>query len=109
MFFRFPRRLELTADGRGRRVILYGIPYADWNATLCDRELWSKMRGVAQVLRRPATGLGSRARTDDVVIAMKTSHIIRRPGGRALQPTSQATAVLEDKAKFAAYGGERLR
>ena len=102
-FFRFPRLLELSADGRGCRVILYGIPYADWNATLSDRELWSKMQGIAHVLRRPATGLGSGARADDVVIAMKTSHIIRRPGGRALQPTAQAIATLGDKAKFAAY------
>jgi len=102
-FFRFPRWLTLNAYGSGRRVILYGIPYADWNATLSDRALWSKLPGVARVLRVPATPFGSGARSDDVVIAMKTSHMVRRPGGRALQPTSQAIAVLEDKAKFAAY------
>jgi carbamoylphosphate synthase large subunit len=102
-FFRFPRQLKFEANARGRWVILYGIPYADWNATLSDRELWSRMQGVAQVLRLPATGLGSGARADDVVIAMKTSHIVRRPGGRALEPTPRAVATLEDKAKFAAY------
>lgn len=102
-FFRFPRRLNLKGDGHGRRVILYGIPYADWNATLSDRGLWSNLPGIARVLRLPATPYGSGARADDVVIAMKTSHMARRPGGRALQPTAQAIAVLEDKARFAAY------
>ena len=71
-FFRFPRRLELNADGRGRWVILYGIPYADWNATLSDRGLWSNLAGVARVLRLPATPYGSGARANDVVIGMKT-------------------------------------
>jgi carbamoylphosphate synthase large subunit len=102
-FFRFPRRFEFNGDGRGRSVILYGIPYADWNATLSDRGLWSKVPGVAQVRRLPATPYGSGARADDVVIAMKTSHMVRRPGGRALQSTAQAIATFEDKAKFAAY------
>ena len=102
-FFRFPRQLKIAADGRGRRVILYGIPYADWNAPLSDRGLWSAVPGIAHVLRLPATPYGSRARTDDVVIAMRTGHIVRRPGGRALEPTPRAVATLEDKAKFAAY------
>ena len=84
-------------------MILYGIPYADWNATLSDRGLWSKVTGVAQVRRLPATPFGSGARADDVVIAMKTGHIVRRPGGRALAPTARAIATLEDKAKFAVY------
>ncbi len=102
-FFRFPRQLKFDADGCGRSVILYGIPYADWNAALSDRGLWSKLPGVAQVRRLPATPHGSGARTDDVVIAMKTGHIARRPGGRALEPTARAIATLEDKAKFAIY------
>jgi len=100
-FFRFPR--WLTFNGDGRRVILYGIPYADWNATLSDRGLWSKVPGIGQVHRLPATPFGSRARAADVVIAMKTSHVVRRPGGRALEPTALALATLGDKAKFAAY------
>ena len=81
-FSRFPHRLKFDAGEGDRRVILYGIPYADWNATLGDRGLWSKLPGVAQVLRRPATPYGSGARADDVVIAMKTNHIVRRPGGK---------------------------
>ena len=71
-FFRFPRQLEFGAHRRGRRVILYGIPYADWNATLSDCGLWSSLPGVARVLRLPATPYGSGARADDVVVAMKT-------------------------------------
>jgi len=101
-FFQFPRQIEL--DGRkGGRVILYGIPYADWNATLSDRALWSDLPGVAQVLRRPASPFGSGARADDVVIAMMTGHIVRKPGGRALEPTAHALATLENKATFADY------
>jgi carbamoylphosphate synthase large subunit len=102
-FFRFPRQLEFDAEGRDRSVILYGIPYADWNATLSDRALWSKLPGVARVRRLPASPFGAGARVDDVVIAMKTGHIVRRPGGRALEPTAHAIATLEDKAKFATY------
>jgi carbamoylphosphate synthase large subunit len=102
-FFRFPRQLKFDANERGRSVILYGVPYADWNTTLSDRGLWSKLPGIAHVLRLPATPFGSGARADDVVIAMKTSHLVRRPGGRALEPTARAIATLEDKAKFAAY------
>lgn len=101
-FFQFPRQIEF--DGRkGGRVILYGIPHADWNATLSDRALWSNLPGIAQVLRRPASPFGSGAHADDVVIAMMTGHIARKPGGRALEPTTHALATLEDKAKFAAY------
>jgi hypothetical protein len=102
-FFRFPHQFKFDGDGRGRSVILYGIPYADWNATLGDRGLWSKLPGVTQVRRLPATPYGSGARADDVIIAMKTGHIVRRPGGRALEPTARAIATLEDKAKFATY------
>jgi carbamoylphosphate synthase large subunit len=34
---------------------------------------------------------------------MKTSHVARKAGGRALEPTEHAIAILEDKASFAAY------
>ena len=101
-FFQFPRQIELGA-GAGGRVILYGIPYADWNATLSDRALWSNLPGIAQVLRRPASPFGSGARADDVVIAMMTGHIARKPGGRALEPSAKALATLENKAEFATY------
>jgi carbamoylphosphate synthase large subunit len=90
-FFRFPRQIKFDAD-KGRRVILYGIPYADWNATLSDRALCL-----------PATPFGSGARADDVVIAMKTSHGARTASGRALEPTKHAIATLDNKARFAAY------
>ncbi len=100
-FFRFPRDLRLRSDGR--RVVLYGMPYGDWNATVSNRALWMKLPGVGRVLRRPASPFGSGARADDVVIAMKTPHLRRRPGGRSLEPTERAVAILEDKARFAAY------
>ena len=102
-FFRFPRQIKVGAVGSSRRVILYGIPYADWNATLSDRTLWSHIADIAQVMRLPANPFGSGARAGDIVIAMKTSHIRRRPGGSALEPTALAFSTLEDKAKFAAY------
>ena len=102
-FFRFPRLIKVGSAGTGRRVLLYGIPYADWNATLSNRALWAQMADIAQVLRLPANPLGSGARADDIVIAMKTSHTKRRRGGRALEPTALAISTLEDKAKFAAY------
>jgi carbamoylphosphate synthase large subunit len=102
-FFRFPRDLKLRDGGRGRWVILYGMPYADWNATVSNRDLWLKLPDIARVLRRPATPFGSGARADDVVIAMKSSHLRRRRGGRSLEPTARAIATLEDKAEFAAY------
>jgi hypothetical protein len=105
-FFRFPRDLQLRDGGRGRWVILYGMPYADWNATVSNRDLWMKLPGVARVLRRAATPLGSGARADDVVIAMKSAHLRRRPGGRSLEPTAHALATLEDKARFASYMAE---
>ena len=101
-FFRFPRHIKVDANGNGR-VILYGIPYADWNATLSDRRLWSNLPGIVQVLRLPATPFGSAARAGDVVVAVKTGHVARPAGGRALEPTARAIATLEDKAKFAAY------
>jgi hypothetical protein len=56
------------AMGTAGSVILYGIPYADWNATLSDRGLWSKVLGVAQVRRLPATPCGSGACADDVAL-----------------------------------------
>jgi carbamoylphosphate synthase large subunit len=102
-FFRFPRQIRLGPVGSGRSIILYGIPYADWNATLSDPALWAQLAGIARVLRLPANPFGSEARADDIVIAMKTGHFKRRPGGRALEPTALAIATLEDKAKFAAY------
>jgi carbamoylphosphate synthase large subunit len=83
------------------------MPFADWNATVSDRELWQKLPNVSRVLRRPATPLGSGARADDVVIAMKTAHLRRRSGGRSLEPTPGAIAALEDKAKFAIYMAEQ--
>jgi len=101
-FFQFSRQIDVDARQSGR-LILYGIPYADWNATLSDRALWSTLPGVGQVLRRPASPFGSGARANDVVIAMMTGHIARKPGGRALEPTAHALATLENKARFANY------
>jgi hypothetical protein len=94
------------AMGTAGSVILYGIPYADWNATLSDRGLWSKVLGVAQVRRLPATPCGSGARADDVVIAMKTGHLARRAGGRALQPTAQARNARGQGRIRGLHGGE---
>jgi carbamoylphosphate synthase large subunit len=101
-FFQYPRQIDLDVR-KGDRVILYGIPYADWNATLSDRGLWTSLPSVAQVLRRPASPFGSGARANDVVIAMMSGHIARKPGGRALEPTAHALATLENKARFATY------
>lgn len=102
-FFRFPRQIKFGAVSSCRRVVLYGIPYADWNATLSDRALWAHIADIAQLRRLPANPFGSGARPGDIVVAMKTNHIRRRPGGSALEPTALAISTLEDKAKFAAY------
>jgi hypothetical protein len=64
-FFRFPRQIKISPVSRGRRVILYGIPYADWNATLGDHALWAQMTDIAQVLRLPANPFRSGARAGE--------------------------------------------
>jgi hypothetical protein len=105
-FRRFPTRLQLTpSEGPGLRVILFGLPYADWNRALSDRQLWQDLKIVSELRRVP--GLRwllpwSTART--VVIPMKTSHTIGAPRRyRGLFPDRRAARILADKRAFEAY------
>jgi len=105
-FRRFPTHLRLApAEGPGVRVVLFGLPYADWNASLSDRHLWQDLRLVSEVRRIP--GLRwllpwSAERT--VVIPMKTSHAVtvpqRYPG---LIPDRASARIMADKSIFQRY------
>jgi len=101
-FNRFPRRLRITDAGpRGLRVLLYGIPYADWNATLCDPELWRGLRVVSEVRRVPGWHLLLPRRAGTILIPMKTEHHLgaprRYPG---LLADREAIGMLADKSRF---------
>jgi carbamoylphosphate synthase large subunit len=105
-FGRFARRLRLASpDAPGCTVILYGIPYGDWNATLADPCLWQGLADVTEVRRVPAFGfLLPRASGRTIVIPMKTEHAAKVPRGcRGLLPDARALEVLDNKRHFAAY------
>ena len=117
-FLRRPLHVRLAAPAAGdeaTRVLLYGIPYADWNAPLTDGALWAGMHGVVSVLRLPALPLVSaliarfagRIGHRCIVIPTKTVHAARLPGGwRSLSPDASSVRALDDKLRFAAYMAE---
>lgn len=109
-FRRFPMRLQMTpAEGPGLRVILYGLPYGDWNPTLSDRQLWQDLRVVSELRRIPGVRWllpWSTERT--VVIPMKTSHTVDAPRRfRGLIPDRRSARILADKNAFQAYMAEK--
>lgn len=117
-FFRFPLCVRLAvpaggpASGRNTRVLLYGIPYADWNAPLAARALWQGVPGVASVLRLPALPILAAAiarfvGNPRIVIPSKAPHAARLPRGwRSLSPGPAAVRTLNDKRRFAVYMAE---
>jgi hypothetical protein len=108
-FRRFARRLKFTqTEGPGLRVILYGIPYGDWNAMLADADLWQSLKRVSEVRRIPAFGfLVPRGDDRTVVIPMKAEHAALVPeGSHGLLPDKRALEALGDKQQFGAYVAE---
>lgn len=103
-FLRYPRRLAVTSQP-GLTVILYGVPYGDWNGMLSNRALWQDLRVVSEVRRIPALRLLLPRPTDrTVLIPMKTEHAIASPTGyRGLRPDARMARLLNDKEKFRRY------
>jgi hypothetical protein len=110
-FVRFPLRVSLAAPSGGPAagVLLYGVPYADWNAPLANPKLWEGMRGVASVLRLPAVPILSAliarfAGNPQIVIPAKIEHAARLPRRlRSLSPDRASIHALGDKRRFADY------
>ena len=105
-FRRFPTRLQVApAEGPGLRVILYGVPYGDWNATLADPKLWRDLKVVSELRRVPGFPcLLPRSTERTVLIPMKASHTVdalRRY--RTLIPDQRSALVLANKSTFQAY------
>jgi hypothetical protein len=108
-FRRFPMRLQMTpAEGPGLRVILYGLPYGDWNATLSDRKLWQDLAVVSELRRIPGfRWLLPRPTERTILIPMKTSHTVDAPRRyRTLIPDRRSALVLGDKNVFQSYMAE---
>jgi hypothetical protein len=108
-FRRFPMRLQMTpAAGPGLRVILYGLPYGDWNATLSDRKLWQDLGVVSELRRIPGFRcLLPRSTERTVLIPMKTSHTVDAPRRyRNLIPDRRSALILADKNAFQSYMAE---
>lgn len=105
-FRRFPLRLKFTpSEGPGLRVILYGLPYADWNRTLTDRALWQDLRVVSELRRIPGVRwLLPWSTRNTVVIPMKTAHTVNAPRRyRGLIPDRRSAHILADKHAFQHY------
>jgi hypothetical protein len=105
-FRRFPMRLQMTpAAGPGLRVILYGLPYGDWNATLSDRKLWQDLEVVSELRRIPGFRWLLPLSTErTVLIPMKTSHTVDAPRRyRNLIPDRRSALILADKNAFQSY------
>ncbi len=105
-FRRFPRHLRMRpAVGPGLRVILYGLPYGDWNAALADPKMWQDLGVVSEVRRVPGfRGLLPRATERTVLIPMKTSHTVEAPRDyRSLIPDRRTALILADKDAFYSY------
>lgn len=113
-FLRFPLHVRLAAPAgeEATHVLLYGVPYADWNAPLADGALWASMHGVASVFRLPALPVISaliarfvgRVGPRRIVIPAKTAHAARLPGGwHSLSPDAGSVHALDDKLRFADY------
>ena len=108
-FRRFPLRLQMTAaQGPGLRVILYGLPYGDWNATLSDRKLWQDLAVVSELRRIPGFRWLLPLSTErTVLIPMKTSHTVDAPRRyRNLIPDRRSALILADKFAFQSYMAE---
>ena len=104
-FLRFPLSLRSNRTS-GSTVVLYGIPYTDWNKSLAVRSLWDEVPEVSRVVRMPALPSLLRwlAGRDAVVIPMKESHARELPSGvRCLSPRREAVQALADKQRFADY------
>jgi hypothetical protein len=105
-FYRYPRRLRFArTGGAGLRVVLYGIPFDDWNQPLTSPELWEGIEQVAEVVRVPGSPLFAPADgRPTVFIPMKDIHATHLPrGSRALAPDRTSIAFLADKGRFASY------
>ena len=105
-FCRYPIRLRIgAAEGAGLKVILYGIPYGDWNAMLADVEFWRSLRIVSEVSRIPAIPfLVRRHSRDTVLIPMKSAHAARAPRGSVgLVADAWSLQVLDNKRNFQTF------
>jgi hypothetical protein len=110
-FGRYARRLQFApVGGEDLTVILYGIPYGDWNAMLSDADIWRSLKGVREVRRVPAFSfLVPRTNGNTIVIPMKTEHALSAPRHcRGILPDPHALHVLGDKRAFAAYVADKL-
>ncbi len=105
-FCRHPFHLRIGAsEGPGLKVVLYGVPYGDWNATLADADFWRSLRVVSEVWRIPAFRfLAPRCAADTVLIPMKTAHAAAVPRGMPGLFTDKRTlSVLDNKRSFQAF------
>ena len=106
-FLSFPMHLSLpTAGAGGLTVVLFGIPYADWNALLSDIEFWRDLGGVSTVWRLPAFAwlLSLFGSASAVVVPMKSAHCRDLPAGRrGLFPCRHSVSILDDKRAFQGY------
>jgi hypothetical protein len=91
--------------GAGLKVVLYGIPYGDWNAALADAGLWRSLEVVSEVSRIPAFPfLVRRASENTVLIPMKSAHAARAPRGSAgLVAEARTLQVLDNKKAFQSF------
>lgn len=108
-FRRFPMRLRMASAAKpGLRVILYGLPYGDWNATLSDAKLWQDLEVVSELRRIPGfRWLLPRSTERTVLIPMKTSHAVDAPRDyRNLIPDRRSVLILGDKNAFQSYMAE---
>ena len=105
-FCRHPFRLRIDhGAGSGLKVILYGIPYGDWNAMLADVGFWRSLRGVSEVWRIPALPfLVPRGAANTVLIPMKTAHAAAAPSGMSgLYSDAACLRMLDNKESFQAF------
>ena len=87
-------------------MVLYGVPYADWNKSLAVQALWDGVADVSRVVRIPASPSLLRwlVGLDAVVIPMKEAHAAEVPAGaRCLAPRPEAAHAFADKQRFADY------
>jgi hypothetical protein len=105
-FCRHPFHLRIGAsEGPGLKVVLYGVPYGDWNAMLANADFWRSLRVVSEVWRIPAVRfLAPRCAADTVLIPMKTAHAAAVPRGMPGLFTDKRTlSVLDNKRSFQAF------
>jgi len=105
-FYRFPRHLRLPgAKGVGIQLVLFGIPFGDWNLMLADAFFWDSVGAVSEVWRIPAFRfLLSLVSPLAVVVPMKGEHAIAAARSRrGLFPDEQALRILNDKREFQSY------